>query len=92
VAHDLAALYLDIGDAAGATCAAARGIDATGPREQLTVLLVRGYALAGDAPAAAAALRAYERHMDDLGGTEHSEELLELLDRYLPARRGRAAS
>jgi hypothetical protein len=30
--------------------------------------------------------------MDDLGGTEHSEELLELLDRYLPARRGRAAS
>ena len=92
VAHDLAALYLDLGDAAGVTWAAARGIDATGPREQLTVLLVRGYALAGDAPAAAAALRAYERHMDDLGGTEHSEELLELLDRYLPARPGRAAS
>jgi DNA-binding SARP family transcriptional activator len=91
VAHDLAALYLEMGDAEGATWAATRGIDATGPREQLTVLLVRGYALAGDDPAAAATLRAYERYMEDLGGAEHSEELLELLDRYLPAGRARVS-
>jgi hypothetical protein len=91
VAHDLAALYLDGGDAEGTTWAASRGIAATGPREQLTVLLVRGYALAGDDPAAAAALRAYERYTEDLDITDHSEELLELLDRYLPAGRARAS-
>jgi hypothetical protein len=55
------------------------------------VLLVRGYALAGDDPAAAAALRTYERYVEDLGGADHSEELLELLDRYLPAGRARAS-
>jgi DNA-binding SARP family transcriptional activator len=91
VAHELAALYLELGDAEGATWAAGRGIDAAGPREQLTVLLVRGYGLAGDDPAAAAALRAYERYMEDLGGADHSEELLELLDRFLPAGRARAS-
>jgi nucleoid-associated protein YgaU/DNA-binding SARP family transcriptional activator len=91
LAHDLAALYLELGDAEGATWAASRGIDATGPREQLTVLLVRGYALVGDDPAAAAALRAYERYMEDLGSVDHSEELLKLLDRYLPAGRIRAS-
>lgn len=91
VAHDLAALYLELGDAEGATWAASRGIDGTGPREQLTLLLVRGYALAGDDPAAAAALRAYERYMEDLGGADHSEELLELFDRYLPTGRARAS-
>ena len=55
------------------------------------MLLVRGYVLAGDDPAAAAALRAYERYMEDLGGADHSGELLELLDRYLPAGRARAS-
>lgn len=91
VAHDLAALYLELGDAEGAVWAASRGIDGTGPREQLTLLLVRGYALAGDDPAATAALRAYERFTEDLGGADHSTELLELIDRYLPAGRSRAS-
>jgi hypothetical protein len=87
VAHDLAALCLELDEPEGAVWAAQRGIEATGPREQLTVLLVRGYEMAGDAPAAAAALRSYERQMDELGGVEHSESLLELLDRFLPPDR-----
>ncbi len=92
VAYDLGTLYLNLGDPDGATWAARRGIDATGPREQLTLLLVKGYELAGDAPAAAAALRSYERHMDDLGADEHSEALLAAMDRHLTPRPGRAAS
>lgn len=92
VAHDLASLYLQLGDAEGAVWAASRGLAATGPREQLTLLLVRGYELAGDRPAAAAALRSYERHLDELGVDDHSEALLAAIDRYLAPRPGRVAS
>ena len=82
---------MELGDAQGVTWAARRGIEATGPREQLTLLLVRGYELAGDEPAAAAALRSYEAHMDELGVTDHSEALLAAVERHLPARHRRAA-
>jgi hypothetical protein len=90
-ACELAATCLELGDAQGVAWAARRGIEATGPREQLTLLLVRGYELAGDEPAAAAALRSYEAHMDELGLTDHSEALLAAVERHLPARHRRAA-
>lgn len=92
VASELATLYLDLDDSDGAGWAAQHGITATGPREQLTLLLVQAYELAGDEPAAAAALRSYQRHIDDLGLDAMSEPLAEALARHLPGRRDRAAS
>jgi len=91
VASDLARLYLDLGDPAGACWAAQRGINATSPRDELTVLLVRGYELAGDDSAARTTLRSYSRYSTEIGIDEHSEELRALLHRHLPAN-SRAAS
>jgi DNA-binding SARP family transcriptional activator len=91
VACTLAELRLELGDSDGACGAARRGLDATGQREELTLLLVQGYELAGDEPAARAALRSYERHMDELGAAEHSEALLRAMERYGQPRPGRAA-
>jgi DNA-binding SARP family transcriptional activator len=90
VACDLASLYLDLGEGDGAVWAAQRGIATTAAREQLTLLLVQGYELAGDQPAAAAALRSYLRNTDDTD--THSEPLLEAMDRHLRTHGGRAAS
>jgi len=91
VACDLAHLCLDLGDGAGACWAAQRGIDATSPRDELTVLLVRGYEQDGDESAARAALRSYTRYSTEMVVDEHSEDFRALLDRYLPAS-SRAAS
>jgi hypothetical protein len=87
VACDLTRLYLELGDPTATCWAAQRGIDATGPRDELTVLLVHGYELAGDEPAARAAIRSYERYSAELSIDEHSDDLRALLDRYLPASR-----
>jgi hypothetical protein len=92
LACDLAGLYLDLGDPEGACWAASRGIEATGPREHLAVLLARGYEQAGDVPALRAALASYLSYAAEYGIDEHSDDLRALLDRYPPAERGRAAS
>jgi nucleoid-associated protein YgaU len=92
LACDLARLYLDLHDPEAACWAASQGIDATGQREHLTVLLACGYEQAGDAPAARAALASYLSYAAELGIDDHSDDLRELLDRHPPAVRGRAAS
>jgi hypothetical protein len=92
LACDLARKYLDLRDPGAACWAASQGIDATGQREHLTVLLARGYEQAGDAPAAGAALASYLSYAAELGIDEHSDDLRDLLDRYPPPVRDRAAS
>jgi hypothetical protein len=92
LACDLARLYLDLHNPEAACWAASQGIDATGQREHLTVLLARGYEQAGDAPAARAALASYLSYAAELGIDDHSNDLRVLLDRYPPTVRGRAAS
>lgn len=73
LAYYLAQLYLDLDDPEGAYWAASRGIDATGQREQLTVLLARGYEAAGDEPAGRAAYLAYA---NEYGIDEPSTEVV----------------
>jgi hypothetical protein len=92
LACDLAALALDLGDAEAACWAASRGIEATGQREHLAVLLASGYEQAGDTPAVRATLAGYLAHAAEYGIDEHSDDLRALLDRYPAADRGRAAS
>lgn len=92
LACDLARLRLDLHDPEAACWAASQGIAATGQREHLTVLLARGYEQAGDAPAARAALTSYLSYAAELGVDDHSDDLLDLIDRYPPTARSRAAS
>jgi nucleoid-associated protein YgaU len=91
-ACDLARLCLELGDPEAACWAASQGIAATGQRDHLAVLLARGYEQAGDAPAARATLTSYLSYAAELGVDEHSNDLHELLDRYVPAAPRRAAS
>jgi nucleoid-associated protein YgaU len=92
LACDLARLCLGLHDPEAACWAASQGIDATGQREHLTVLLARGYEQAGDAPAARAALASYLSYAAELGIDDHSDDPRDLLVRYPPAARSRAAS
>jgi nucleoid-associated protein YgaU len=83
----LARLYLDVGNGNGACRVASKGSDAIGRRDELTILLVRGYELQGDEAAARSVVRAHEQYLDELGVEEFNEDLLELLDQYAaPAR------
>lgn len=91
LARDLAQLYLDLDDPESACWAASRGIEATGQREQLTVLLARGYEAAGDEPATRAALAAYLAYANEYGIDDHSDTLRTLLDRHPLPGRTRAA-
>lgn len=81
-ACELAQLYLDLGDGESARWAAARGTEAVGRRDQLTILETRAYELLGDEDSARATIRSHERHLNDLGVEEFNEHLLTLLDRY----------
>jgi LysM repeat protein len=84
---ELARTCLEVGDGAGTCEAATRGIEAAGKRDELVVLLARGYELTGDELSARSVVRNYERYLDELGVDALDDELLDLLDRYAaPAR------
>lgn len=82
VASQLAQVSLDLDDGEGAVWAARRGMETTGQRDELTILLVRGYELLGDEVSARQVVRSYERYLDELGVDELNDDLLDLLDRY----------
>jgi len=86
-ASRLGRAYLDLGDGEGAADAARRGAEAVGRRDELTIIEVRGYELAGDDASARSTVRSHESYLNELGVDEVNDELLELLDRYAtPAR------
>jgi hypothetical protein len=87
LACDLSGLCLRLKDSDSAAWAARRGIEITGQRGELVVLLVQVCGLASDQPAARAALVSYERFATEYDVDEHSEAMVKALRRHLSAQR-----